>query len=76
MQILARIMSPPPPTPCITLPARSILILMLRAAMSDPMKKIVLATRRIGLRPQISLNLPHVGTEADAAKRYAEPIQE
>lgn len=69
MQILAKMIKPPPPVPCITRPARSIWTLILRAAMREPTKKIAFATNMIGLRPQISLIFPHVGVAAAAARR-------
>ena len=50
-------------------------MLVLSAAINDPTKKIALANRRIGLRPQISLSLPHIGVDAAAARRYEDPIQ-
>jgi hypothetical protein len=46
-----------------------------RPAIRDPMKKTMFAMRRIGLRPQMSEILPHIGVEAALASRYAEPIQ-
>lgn len=74
MQIFDKMINPPPPIPCTTLPPMSILILMLSAAIKDPPKKIMLASSRTGLRPHISLNLPHVGVDAAAESRYAELI--
>ena len=55
--------------PWMTLPAISILMLILRAAINEPTKKHKLATKMIGLRPHISLNFPHVGVDAAAARR-------
>ena len=75
MQIFVRIISPPPPMPWIARAAINIPILTETPASSDPRKKIAHATSRIGLRPQMSLNLPHEGVEAAFASRYAEPIQ-
>lgn len=69
MQILARMTKPPPPIPCRTRPASNIWILILRAAMREPKKKIALASNMIGLRPQISLIFPHVGVDAADARR-------
>ena len=69
MQILAKVIRPPPPAPCITRPVSSIWTLTLRAAIREPAKKNALATSMIGLRPQMSLNFPHVGVDADAARR-------
>lgn len=74
MQILANMIKPPPPAPCITRPASSIWILILTAAMREPRKKTALANSIIGLRPQISLIFPHVGVAAAAARRKADPI--
>lgn len=74
MQMLAKIIRPPPPIPCIARPASSILIPVLSADIREPTRKTILATSSIGFRPQMSLNLPHVGVEAAAASKYAEPI--
>lgn len=49
-------------------------MLVLSAANSDPTKKMALAKRSIGLRPQISLSLPQIGVAAAAARRYEDPI--
>ena len=76
MQMLARMISPPPPIPCMTLPASSIWMLTLVAAMTEPTKNNALAKSMIGLRPHMSLNFPHVGVAAAAASRYADPIHE
>lgn len=75
MQILTRIIRPPPPIPCMALAAINIPILTLTAANRLPIKKTADVTSRIGLRPQMSENLPHDGTEAALASRYADPIQ-
>jgi hypothetical protein len=40
-----------------------------RPAISEPMKKITLARRRMGLRPQMSEIFPHIGVEAELARR-------
>lgn len=69
IQILAKMIKPPPPIPWITLAAINILILILKAAIRDPTKNIILANSMIGLRPQMSLNFPHVGVDAAAANR-------
>lgn len=69
MQMLAKVIKPPPPVPCMTRPASSIWMLVLRADMREPRKKTELATSMIGLRPQISLIFPHVGVAAAAARR-------
>lgn len=74
MQMFDKMISPPPPMPWMTLPPISIFTLMLKADIRDPPRKIMLARSRTGLRPQMSLNLPHVGVDAAAAKRYAELI--
>ena len=44
------------------------------AATTDPTKKTTLAMRSKGLRPKMSLSLPHMVTEAAVESRYAEPI--
>ena len=69
MQIFTKISKPPPPIPCITLPASSILILILKADIKDPKKKMTFAASKMGLRPKISLILPQVGVAAAAASR-------
>lgn len=69
MQMLAKMIRPPPPMPCITRPASSILMLVLAAAMTDPTRKMALASSTIGFLPKISLNFPHMGVDAAAAKR-------
>ena len=69
IQILARMMRPPPPIPCITLPPINIFMLIDKADIKDPTKKMRLARRMIGFRPQMSLNFPHVGVLAAAASR-------
>jgi len=74
MQMFDKIISPPPPIPWTTLPPISILTLMLKADIRDPPKKMMLASSRTGLRPHMSLNLPHVGVDAAADRRYAELI--
>lgn len=74
MQILANMIKPPPPIPCMTRPPNNIWILILNADMRDPTKNKALAVNMMGLRPQISLSFPHVGVAAAAARRYADPI--
>lgn len=74
MQMFASMISPPPPIPWIALPVRSMSILTLTAAIKDPTKKIKFAKRRIGLRPHISLSLPHTGVAAAAANMKEDPI--
>jgi hypothetical protein len=74
MQILTKIISPPPPMPCMALAAINIPILTLTAANRLPMKNTAQATSSTGFLPQISENLPHEGVEAALARRYAEPI--
>ena len=69
MQILAKTIRPPPPKPCMTLPAISILILMLSAAINDPTKNEMLASKMMGFRPHMSLNFPQVGVDAAAVRR-------
>lgn len=75
MQMLTRTTRPPPPMPCTALAAISIPMLVDRAATSEPMQKTALAISRMGLRPQMSDILPHIGVEAEFPSRYAEPIQ-
>lgn len=36
-----------------------------KAPMREPMKKTIMAARRMGLRPKMSLILPHGGVAAD-----------
>lgn len=49
---------------------------MLRAAaqMIELRKKMDIAARRIGLRPNMSEKLHHIGPPAAVASRYAEPV--
>lgn len=68
-QILQRMTSPPPPMPCTTRPAISILTLWAKAEISDPIIKMKFATRMIGFRPQMSLILPQSGTDDAHASR-------
>lgn len=75
IQMLTRTTRPPPPMPCIARAAISIPILTDSAAMSEPTKKVKFAISKIGLRPQISDILPHIGVDAELPSRYAEPIQ-
>lgn len=42
---------------------------MLSAAIKDPTKKMKFATNKVGLRPQISLNFPHIDVDAEAASK-------
>lgn len=61
--------------PWITLPPSNILMLLATAQTKLPIKNTIFATSSTGFRPHISLNLPHVGVDAAAARRYDEPIQ-
>jgi hypothetical protein len=56
-------------------PAINIPILVEVAATMEPTKKTMLAMRRMGFRPKMSETLPHIGVDAAAESRYAEPIQ-
>lgn len=64
MQMLDRMISPPPPMPWITRPAKSMLTLILRAHIRDPTKNTMFARSIIGFRPKISLNFPQIGVDA------------
>jgi hypothetical protein len=75
IQILTKIIRPPPPMPCIALAKINIPILTLTAASKLPRKNIAAAINNTGLRPQISENFPHEGVLAALASRYADPIQ-
>jgi hypothetical protein len=75
MQILTKIIKPPPPIPWIALAAINMPMFMLTAANKLPIKKTAAAISSTGFLPQISLNLPHDGVLAALASRYAEPIQ-
>lgn len=61
--------------PWIVLATMSIPIVTDSAAINDPTRNTTFAIKRIGFRPKISENLPHIGVEAAALRRYAEPIQ-
>lgn len=52
----------------------SIPIVTESAAIKLPTKKTPFAIKRIGLRPKMSENLPHMGVEAAEPSRYADPI--
>lgn len=75
MQMFTRIINPPPPIPWIALAVINIPMLTLTAASRLPTKNTPDAASKTGLRPQISENLPHDGTEAAFASKYADPIQ-
>lgn len=51
---------PPPPIPCITLPAISVFILFASAPTREPMRNTIMAASRMGLRPKMSLIFPRV----------------
>lgn len=70
MQILTRVSNPPPPIPWTTLLPINIFMLTLTAHSRDPMRKITLAISRTGLRPKISLILPHDGVAAVSNIKY------
>src|SRR5262245_56522282 len=74
MQILTRMMIPPPPRPWMARLAISMLMLTLVALSRDPTQKTATAMSRMGLRPQMSEILPHIGAAAELASRYALPI--
>jgi hypothetical protein len=75
MQILTKVNSPPPANPCTARPAISISILTAAPLRALPRKKIAVATRRSGFRPQISLSFPHTGVPAASASIYVDPTQ-
>jgi len=52
----------------------SIFILTAKAHSMELQKNSATAARRIGLRPQISESLAHIGPAAALARRYAPPI--
>jgi hypothetical protein len=74
-QICTRTTTPPPPNPCTTLPATSIVALTLTPHKMLPPRKMVSATKMTGFRPKTSESVPQNGTEAALARRYADPIQ-
>jgi hypothetical protein len=65
---------PPPPSPCADRPLTNMDALVLTAHNMLPTTKTEFASRIIGLRPKISLSLPHIGILAAFASRYAEPV--
>src|SRR2546423_7399458 len=75
MQIFTRTIKPPPPIPCITLPAISIFTLTLRAEIKLPAQKMAFASSSAGFRPHMSLSFPQTGTAPAQATMYADPIQ-
>lgn len=68
-QIATRTIKPPAALPCTTRPIISILMLLATAQTREPMKNTKTAARRMGFRPQISLNFPQRGVEAAFARR-------
>lgn len=74
MQILQRVMMPPPPVPCTARAKINIPMLTLTPAINDPMKNTPTADNSTTFRPQISDILPQEGAAAALARRYAEPI--
>lgn len=56
-------------------PAINIAILDEMPPIREPRKNTANAASRAGLRPQISLNFPHVGAAAAVARRYDDPTQ-
>ena len=74
IQILTRVIRPPPPIPCIALAAINIAMLTLTAASKLPIKNTAAALSNTGLRPQMSENFPHDGVLAALASKYADPI--
>jgi hypothetical protein len=69
IQMFTNVNKPPPPMPWMVRPAISILMLVLHPQMALPTKKTAFANSSTGLRPKISLTLPHVGVAAAAASR-------
>lgn len=75
MVMLTSWIRPPPAAPCSARPTMSIVMLTDRAHMMELPQNSATAARRMGLRPQISDSLAHIGAAAALASRYAPPIQ-
>ena len=75
MHIITKVFIPPAPTPWIILPTISIEMETDRAHMSEEKKNTATVIKRMGLRPNISDTLPHVGPEAANERKKTEPIQ-
>lgn len=71
--MLPKIINPPAPTPWTERPDINISMLTAAPHIALPIKNTAIAPRTIGLRPQISLNFPHIGPTAAWASIYAEP---
>ena len=69
MTIFTSCIRPPLATPCNALAAINISMLFDKAHMSEPPPKIATAMRRMGLRPQMSEILAHMGAPAALARR-------
>lgn len=74
MQMLVKIMIPPPPVPWIARAAINMVMLLERAHRRDPTEKKTIASRKMGLLPQMSDIFPQSRVEAAVDRRYAEPI--
>lgn len=74
MHICTRRIKPPPAIPWNALPTIKAIIVFAVAQTTELAKKIANAARTIGLRPQISENLAHIGPDEALARRYAAPI--
>lgn len=60
---------PPPPVLCTALPEISMVTMILTPHSNDPRKNIAKAINKAGLRPKMSLTLPHEGVDAALARR-------
>jgi hypothetical protein len=69
MMASASAMSPPPPRPCTARPPMSISIDCAAPAMSEPSRKMMMASWNIGRRPRRSEILPHRGVDAVEVSR-------
>jgi len=76
LPILTRMIRLPAPAPWIPRPAMSIAKLFASAHTRLPTRKMILARRRIGFRPKISLQLAQNGVMAAWVSRQAEPTHE
>lgn len=68
MTITDKLSMPPPPVLSMTRPASMLWILGTSSPMRKPTKNTAMEARRIGLRPKMSLNLPHGGIAAVVMK--------
>ena len=75
MQIVTKMLRPPPPRPCTALEAISILILTASPQSKLPTKKRLVESKRSNFLPHMSLSFAHTGLVTAVTRIYADPIQ-